>query len=316
LFFLFTQKKGEPTELLYILSGYGVPVDLLPVTHSGTVKTANHLRCIKALRAQEKNIDNDDKKEVIVECPRSYDVVIRKGPTYKNSRGNLYYRELIESSNDQHSKANSQEKYEITWRIVKAIDERNGRFLEWSTSRKLWIVVTDRDIIRKKIAACYKQYNRSSLARQEQDAAKNIKKDHTIKIKEQHMPQQAKSQLDNAIANATAVTEEINFANTLSINLSMSKTRQVLQPSVSQYGDFPKDNSEDGSVSQYGDFPKDNSEDGSLKHYYSLQHAYNPKRRKTSLFCGYNPSEKKSGSNGCVGLGCVGFCFNGPLFPK
>ena len=144
-----------------------MPVDLLPVSYSGTVKTANHLCWLKALRAQEQDggngTGNDEIKEVIVECPRSYDVIFRKGPTYKNNPGNMNYRELVELTSDEHTKATRKGKYEITWRIVKNIEDQNGRFLEWSKSRELWIVVTDREKIRNKIAACYKHYNHKKL---------------------------------------------------------------------------------------------------------------------------------------------------------
>lgn len=98
--------------------------------------------------------------EEIVECPRSKDVVFKKGPGYRNNPGNVFYRGLIEAAGDEHHKAEKEEKYQITLRIVKKIEEINGRFLEWSKTRKFWIVNKDRSKIHSKVASSIKQYNR------------------------------------------------------------------------------------------------------------------------------------------------------------
>ena len=157
--FLFCS-PGEQTELLYKLSSYGVPTDLLPMSCTGTVKLANHGAWLNALRTRESS-RNADKNEGIVECPRSYDVVFRKGPTFRNNPGNTHYRGLIEKYSLEHAGGNKALKYDITIRIVNEIEKRNGRFLEWSKPQQMWIILNDRDKVRKKIAAAFKQYKRT-----------------------------------------------------------------------------------------------------------------------------------------------------------
>lgn len=106
----------------------------------------------------------------IVECPSSYDVIFRKGPTHRNNVGNDFYRELIESNSEEHmSHTGKKAKKAITTNIVKAVEDRNGRFLEWSKD-DMWIVVTDPEIKRQKVACAMKQFNR--LARNK-NAVKN-----------------------------------------------------------------------------------------------------------------------------------------------
>ena len=105
--------KGEPIELRYIISGYGIPADSLPISNTGNVKTVAHSRLIYALL--KKMSKEQDDEEVIVEFPRSRDVVFRKGPTYKNNPGNMYYRELIERTNCQHSTAKRKEKVKVVF---------------------------------------------------------------------------------------------------------------------------------------------------------------------------------------------------------
>mmetsp|Transcript_101 Transcript_101/g.244 ORF Transcript_101/g.244 Transcript_101/m.244 type:complete len:546 (-) Transcript_101:313-1950(-) len=169
---------GEPTELRYALTGYGIPQQLLPLSNTGTVKTANHSRWIYALRAkaqrETRNLNgeiqqrSDGEVEEIVDCPGSRDVIFRKGPTFKNNPGNMYFRELIESTQDKHTQGSRKEKCNITWNIVNEVLARNGRFLNWSSKKEMWIVATDLENIRKKVAACYKQYNRTVLTFQQQ----------------------------------------------------------------------------------------------------------------------------------------------------
>jgi hypothetical protein len=167
------------------LAGYGIPEQLLPLSNTGTVKTANHSRWINALRAKadrelwrlhnenyhyhgnnnssNSNNNNPEDEEEIVDCPGSRDVIFRKGPTYKNNPGNMYFRELIEATHKEHTKASRKGKCRITWNILNEIEAQGGRFLDWSMSREMWVVAKDREKIRKKVAACYKQYNRTVL---------------------------------------------------------------------------------------------------------------------------------------------------------
>jgi len=157
---------GNHTELLYKLSSFGVPPDLLPVSCTGKVKFSNHSSFINFQRSKliyEQNITGEE----IVECPRSEDVVFKKGPGYKNNPGNWYYRGLIESAGYEHQNAEREEKYQITLRIVDNVEEINGRFLEWSKGKKMWIVNKDRSKIRAKVASTLKQYNRHKAESQQ-----------------------------------------------------------------------------------------------------------------------------------------------------
>ena len=262
--------KGDPTEIRYILLGYGVPVDLLPVSHTGMVKTANHARWINVLREQENDLD--DKEVVIVECPRSYDVVFRKGQFYKANPGNMHFRELIEQTEEEHSKAINKEKYQITWRIMKEIEDRNGRFLEWSNPRQTWIFLSDRGKIRSKVAACYKQYNRLMTKRGNGKRIPVHTKTLITKEKLQAREVNQNQQIRNIPPNRSSDNATVNGV----------VTNEVVS----------------------GDFLKDNIEVGRRKHDSSLQCTFNSKRRKTALFGGFSSNEctgSNDGSASCFG---------------
>ena len=100
---------------------------------------------------------------IVVECPRSYDVMIGKAKVCANNPGNGYYSSLIEASHDEHdSLVHAKEKVAMTWRILLHItEERNGCFLDWNKSLNSWVVIEDKAVIRKKIANSFKEYKRS-----------------------------------------------------------------------------------------------------------------------------------------------------------
>mmetsp|Transcript_12545 Transcript_12545/g.26405 ORF Transcript_12545/g.26405 Transcript_12545/m.26405 type:complete len:541 (+) Transcript_12545:151-1773(+) len=153
---LYKKHVGGNTELLYSLSSYGIPHDLIPISSTGKVKTATQSSWVNGQRVKMRN--NDDKE--IVDCPRSLDVVFKQGPAYKNNPGNMYFRELIQMYSDEHLQGSKDEKYRITLSILQEVENRNGRFLEWSKAEGVWVVGKDRNKVRVKIAASLKQYNR------------------------------------------------------------------------------------------------------------------------------------------------------------
>mmetsp|Transcript_19344 Transcript_19344/g.44986 ORF Transcript_19344/g.44986 Transcript_19344/m.44986 type:complete len:523 (+) Transcript_19344:224-1792(+) len=171
----FKANFGEHIELLYQLGSYGIPADLLPISATRTVKYGNLNAWLGFLRNRQCNpgTTNGDIEE-IVDCPRSYDVVFRKGTTFRNNPGNTFYRGLIENYSLEHSKGGKKEKYDITLRIMSDIEKRNGRFLEWSVQKVMWKTMTDRDRVRKKIAAAFKQFLRTRNARQKEEINETI----------------------------------------------------------------------------------------------------------------------------------------------
>lgn len=170
---------GEPLEIRYKLQGFGIPTDSLPLTHTMAIKRQNHTQWIalrKCIERNQEETSSDDgggkgKKKTpkplpcdpddLVECPRSYDVIIGKAK-YQNNPGNVFYRSLIEATHDEHISSSKREKVELTWRIVRQMEERNGRFLEMSKSLKTWVHIKDRNVMRQKVAQSYKEYKRNA----------------------------------------------------------------------------------------------------------------------------------------------------------
>lgn len=148
---------GTDMELRYKLAGFGVPIDLMPLSSTGKLKLENHRAWVNVLKAKLKSNPNNPNFREIVECPRINDVVFRKGPATKHNIGNQYYRELIENFSLEHFKGDRTQKYDITMIVIERINKRNGRFLEW---KNMWLVYKDMEQVRKKIASAFKQFNR------------------------------------------------------------------------------------------------------------------------------------------------------------
>lgn len=153
---IFKLHFGSEVELKYKLTGYGVTAELLPMSSTGTIKFDNHRDWLNVIRT--KSTLAEKYRDDVVDCPRCNDVVYRKGPASKHNIGNNYYREMIEDYSLEHFTGDRNKKYDLTMTVIKKIKERGGRFLEW---KNMWVVYRDPEMVRKKVASAFKQYNRS-----------------------------------------------------------------------------------------------------------------------------------------------------------
>jgi hypothetical protein len=150
---------GEEIEVFYQLMSFGIPVDLIPKTGTGKIKTKNLQQWIKIRKVIE-----ETKEDNPIECPGMHDVVFRFGKSYLSHPGNATFRGLIEANFEEHNQATTTEaKVAVTWRIVEDIENRGGRFLVWD-KRGWWKVTTDRSLIRSKIAVSLKEHKKRVVA--------------------------------------------------------------------------------------------------------------------------------------------------------
>lgn len=157
---LFTQKTGEDIEISYQLMSYGIPVNLIPKTGTGNIKTKNFQQWLKTRKVIEETMEDTP-----IECPGMHDVVFRFGKSYLSHPGNATFRGLIEANFDEHNNATTTEaKVAVTWRIVEDIENRGGKFLVWD-KRGWWKETTDRAQIRSKIAVSLKEHKKRVVAR-------------------------------------------------------------------------------------------------------------------------------------------------------
>lgn len=154
----------------YTVMSFGIPVDLVPLTETGKIKTKNLLQWIKIRKVLDSSPTTPSSP---VECPFSSDVVFRFGQSNMEHPGNVVFRGLLETYYDQHKEAKTQnDKMTVTWRVVEELEKRNGRFLTWD-SRGWWVPVLDRAQVRQKVAVCLKDHTRRLNALKNQQTSRS-----------------------------------------------------------------------------------------------------------------------------------------------
>jgi len=127
---------GTSIERRYSLQGFGIPVEILPITHSGNVKRTCLYRWIRVRQFLESgqkligtsNIRSDDS---IILLPRSNDVLFRTGTTATAHPGNAHFRSLIELKYEEVILGCELTQAILAEEIVREIERMNGRFLKW-----------------------------------------------------------------------------------------------------------------------------------------------------------------------------------------
>jgi len=145
---------GQVTELQYLVKGYGIPVDHIPLTGTGNVKTQN-LRVWLKLRSTLED-PKEESAENIIECPGSSDVLFRPSKLIKGHPGNVKFQSLIEYYHEKGLGITAASK-----RIIADIFEDNGRILVWE-KRGWWTKVTDPGQMQFKVSVSFRDYKKKN----------------------------------------------------------------------------------------------------------------------------------------------------------
>ena len=163
-----------PFNVLLLLTaclGIGIPIDLLPITPTGIVKTTYLKQWIK-LRVQiEHSIDDVTRTGedigLLVECPGSLDVLFRPGKPVMNHIGNVSFRSLIEPLLDVHEQCTQTQKFALVQHVVEElITKRHGRFLTWDNAFGCWRPLADPKKQERKVAIAFRNWKTHRKAQQ------------------------------------------------------------------------------------------------------------------------------------------------------
>ena len=151
--------------------GYGIPIQLLPTTESGAIKTKNHMQWLKTRQLLEKHADNAGNItttpcELVdaIECPALNDVLYERSKPCQFHPGNGQFKGLIEAKKEEHALLTQTGKRDFAWSIVDEVEKLNGRFLTWDRRNGYWILIQDRSEIRLKVATSLRDFNKHSRA--------------------------------------------------------------------------------------------------------------------------------------------------------
>jgi hypothetical protein len=189
-----------------LFTSAGIPIQLLPSTDTGNIKSVNlrhwmklrkHLECEKQ-KSYSSDSDNSNSGggydsggvsttsstitttttttiHDIVECPLSNDVIFRRGKTMNVHSGNVKFQNLIESRIYEHSIDLNTPPLRRTGIEIELMNEVqipeqgvSGRFLTWNIEKKWWIVIRSDDEKQKKIHYAFRDFQKKMLKTKQQ----------------------------------------------------------------------------------------------------------------------------------------------------
>jgi len=155
---------GENVEIRYALKGYGIPVELIPLTDTGNIKTIylkqwmKLRRSIDAMKMSKKGLNV---MLNVIECPRSQDVVFRSGTSMSCHPGNVRFRCLLESITCPDVVLIKTTQAELAEQVILKIQETGGRFLKWN-NQGFWTEIRDKLQIHSKVALSIRDFKYKS----------------------------------------------------------------------------------------------------------------------------------------------------------
>jgi len=152
-------------ERRYRLKGFGIPVEMIPITDTGNIKRTYLYQWIKVRKIIEsKDNLNDLEGGSIILLPASKDVLIRTGTTTISHPGNEYFRGMIERKHNDFRSGSEFTLSFLAQDIVEEIERLEGRFLKWD-SRGFWTELTDRSQIIFKVEISIRDFKVRSKAK-------------------------------------------------------------------------------------------------------------------------------------------------------
>ena len=194
-------------ERRYSLSGFGIPVEMIPITDSGNIKRTYLYQWIKI----RKIIESDENAGSLVDqkmilLPRSHDVLIRTGTTTLSHPGNVFFRGLIEMKHEEFRSGSEHTQAFLAEDIVEEIERLNGHFLTWD-SRGFWTEIRDRKQIIFKVEVSIRDFNVKLKAR------KNIQLTHssTNKFKLEGDSRRKRKKVSNGTNDSSESDEDLGL---------------------------------------------------------------------------------------------------------
>lgn len=153
-------------ETQYKLMSFGIPIQELPVTHSGTIKKKNHALWIKVRKLEDREREKTANGTLsFVEHPGVFDVLFRRGG-YSYHYGNLLFQEaMLTELSDYDAVHSHPEKRRIREKIIQSIKAKDGRFLEYNKDDGVWNEIIDLTLVHNKVISAINDLNRMISAR-------------------------------------------------------------------------------------------------------------------------------------------------------
>ena len=191
-------------ELRYILSGFGIPSDNLPLTWSGTIKLTYTKQWMRLRQfIEEPSLSSAagySYHSDMIECPSMNDIIFRQGTSSMSHPGNATLRDLVESkwkeletriNNNNQSQKTTKRKSNpslnvktrsVVMEVIEDITRRyRGRFLTWNDKMGWWSQMNDPEQIYFKMEHIVRDVRR--FTKQEEQAGQRRQNEENKKTK-------------------------------------------------------------------------------------------------------------------------------------
>lgn len=145
---------------------FGIPVDILPITYQGELKTANHTKWLARRKYKEEQLQKVGFFHGI-DLPARNDVILRRGRVFQEHPGNVKMRHLILTIQEEYGQAAPRDKTQIANRVVQQVKDGGGRFLERDQADGWWITVNDKEAC-KRVSKAIRSMRSTLVAKQQQ----------------------------------------------------------------------------------------------------------------------------------------------------
>lgn len=157
---------GEAIERQYSIKSFGVPIELIPLTDTGNIKTTylkQWMKLRRKIEVMKMTEAANDNSVSIIECPGTNDVVFRSGTSMSCHPGNVRFRYMVESKHENPSLVSQTTRAELAEQLIKEIESCEGRFLKWD-NRGYWTELKDPLQIHTKVALSIRDFKYKSKA--------------------------------------------------------------------------------------------------------------------------------------------------------
>jgi hypothetical protein len=151
------------TETQYQLLTYGIPIQDLPLTVTGTLKTKNHLLWTKSrILIDQARQKGQDISSMGTFHPGVYDVLFSRGGNASHF-GNMEFRQIIASRIEAYNAGGRKVRTALRNQMIAAVHDKGGRFLMLQADG-WWIDMVNEKTLMEKVTNAVYDFNRRSVA--------------------------------------------------------------------------------------------------------------------------------------------------------
>jgi hypothetical protein len=145
------------------LMTYGIPIQEIPSTSSGVIKTKYHLQWIKSRRALEEMRESEEPLHVVIH-PGNDDVLFSQGGSKSGHYGNVKFRTVLEKYMAEYQSVGKDRAAFKTVRdkVIKHVDSDGGVFLTLDKKMNWWVPISDAAELDERIIQAVYYYSKKA----------------------------------------------------------------------------------------------------------------------------------------------------------